>query len=324
MSTPLAQSPTPEHPDERPAPRDAAAHSGRSTRTGRPVLSLGRRRRIPGRIVLVIATLVVLLPFAWMISISFTPDEDAFASASLIPDNPTVQNYVDAVVDANLGRALLNSLIVTIVPVLTNCVVAVAAGYGFALLPFKGSTVVFYVILSTAAIPVAVTLVPLFLVARGTPFFGGNDVLGLGGTGLLDSLPGLMLPHLVGTLNIFLARQYFLTANTQLAEAARVDGAGEWQIFRRIYVPLAKPIIAVVAIFTFTSVWDDFLWPLVITQSPEVQTIQLALTQFATSGEIRYGTLMAGAVIATVPVLIVFLFNQRHFISGLSDGAVKG
>jgi multiple sugar transport system permease protein len=295
-----------------------------ATTPHRRVLTLGRRRTVPGRIVLLVVTLVVLIPFAWMISISFTPDAQAFASASLIPKHATLQNYVDAIVDANLGRALLNSLVVTLVPVITNSIVAVMAGYGFALLPFKGSTVAFYIILSTAAIPQAVTLVPLFLIARGTPLAGGNDILGYGGTGLLDSLPGLMLPHLVGTLNIFLARQYFLTANTQLAEAARVDGAGEWQIFRRIYLPLARPIVAVVAIFTFTGAWDDFLWPLVITQSPQVQTVQLALTQFATSGEVRYGTMMAGAVIATVPVLIVFLFNQRHFISGLSDGAVKG
>ncbi|WP_114558631.1 carbohydrate ABC transporter permease [Desertihabitans aurantiacus] len=278
----------------------------------------------PTRLVLLSATLLVLVPFAWMVSISFTPEEQAFSSVSLLPAQPTALNYGHAVTDANLGRAMLNSLVVTVVPVLTNCLAAVAAGYAFALLPFRGSTALFYLLLSTAAIPGSVTLIPLFLMAKGFPLAGGNDLAGYGGTGLLDSLPGLMLPHLVMTMNIFLARQYFTTANPDLAEAARVDGAGELRIFTAIYLPLSRPIVAVIAIFTFTGVWDDFLWPLVITQSPQVQTVQLALAQFLATGTVRYGTLMAGAVLATVPVLVIFLLNQRHFVSGLADGSVKG
>ena len=107
-------------------------------------------------------------------------------------------------------------------------------------------------------------------------------------------------------------------------EAARIDGANEWQIFSRVHLPLSTPLIAVVAIFSFTAVWDDFLWPLVITTSPEAQTVQLALTRFLGSGNIQYGALMAGSVLITLPVLAVFLFNQRYFISGLTEGAVKG
>lgn len=292
--------------------------------SSRPFPLRRTHRRLPSKLVLAAVTLLVLIPFAWMISIAFTPETQAFSSVSLIPGSPTLDNFVAAVFEANLGRAMGNSLVVTIVPVLTNCLAAVAAGYAFALLPFRGSTVVFYVLLSTAAIPGSVTLIPLFLMAKGFPLAGGNDLAGVGGTGLLNTLPGLMLPHLVMTMNIFLARQFFSTANRDLAEAARMDGAGEWRIFTAIYLPLARPIVAVIAIFTFTGVWDDFLWPLVITQSPEVQTVQLALAQFLATGNVRYGTLMAGTVLATVPVIIIFLFNQRSFISGLSDGSVKG
>jgi len=133
-----------------------------------------------------------------------------------------------------------------------------------------------------------------------------------------------VLPYIVMPLNIFLARQFFSTAPAELAEAARMDGAGEWRIFARVYLPLAKPLIAVIAIFSFTGVWDDFLWPLVVTSSPETQTVQLALARFLASGNVQYGPVMAGAIIATVPVLLVFLFNQRSFISGLADGSVKG
>ncbi|MDT5034898.1 MAG: multiple sugar transport system permease protein [Micromonosporaceae bacterium] len=282
-------------------------------------------RRSPGSVVaLAIATLLVVSPFLWMISLAFTPEKDAFGSVGLVPAHPTLDNFVTAFVDAHLGRALVNSTIITLVAVLTNCVAAVAAGYAFALLPFPGSRPLFYLLISTAAVPVSVTLIPLFLMAKGFPLAGGNDVLGAGGSGLLDSLGGVVLPYLVLPLNVFLARQFFSTSDISLAEAARIDGAGEWVIFRRIYLPVARPLVAVTAIFSFTAVWDDFLWPLVVTTSPQVQTVQLAIARFESSGNVRYGPLMASAVLVTLPVLAVFLFNQRSFISGLTDGSVKG
>jgi multiple sugar transport system permease protein len=282
------------------------------------------RRSPVSVVVLAVATLLVLAPFLWMVSLAFTPEQDTFGSIGLIPEHPTTANVETAFVDAHLGRALLNSAIVTIVAVLTNCGTAVAAGYAFALLPFRGSRALFYLLISTAAVPVSVTLVPLFLMAKSFPLAGGNTLLGEGGSGLLDSLGGVVLPYLVLPMNIFLARQFFSSFDTDLAEAARIDGAGEWAIFRRIYLPLARPLVAVTAIFSFTAVWDDFLWPLVVTTSPEVQTVQLAIARFLSSGNVQYGPLMAGAVLATLPVVAVFLFHQRSFISGLTDGSVKG
>jgi multiple sugar transport system permease protein len=274
--------------------------------------------------VLLVSTVLVLIPFIWMISMAFTPNDSAFGQASLIPANPTIDNFTKAIVDAGLLPALGNSLAVGAIAVITNCVLAIAAGYGFAMLPFRGSTILFYTLIATTAIPVSVTLIPLFLMAKGFPLAGGNDLLGHGGIGLLDSVGGLVLPFIVMPLNIFLARQYFSSSAPDLAEAARLDGASEVRVFWSVYLPLARPLVAVIAIFSFTAVWDDFLWPLVTISSPEHQTVQLALTRFLSSGNIQYGPMMAGAVIATLPVLIVFLFNQRHFISGLSEGSVKG
>lgn len=285
------------------------------------------RRRLSrfGKSTLVLGvSLLVLTPFLWMISLAFTPADKAFGTVSLIPSEPTLDNFVTALTEANMLQALGNSAAVAAIVVFGNCVFAVLAGYAFAMLPFRGSTAIFYTILATTAIPASVTLIPLFLMTKGFPLAGGNDILGQGGTGLLDSIGGLALPSLIGAMNVFLARQYFMGAAPELAEAARIDGAGEWLIFRRIYFPLAKPLIAVVAIFSFVGVWDDFLWPLVITTSRTSQTVQLALAQFLASGNIQYGPLMAGAVLITIPVLIVFLFNQRSFISGLADGSVKG
>lgn len=280
--------------------------------------------RVPAMIFLYILSFLVVMPFIWMISLAFTPNNEAFGSVSLIPANPTLENFGTAWVDANLARAMFNSLIVAIGVVACNSVFSILAGYAFALMPFPGSFGIFLGIVATTAIPVSVTLIPLFLMARGIPLAGGNDILGQGGSGLLDTLIGVMLPYLILPMNIFLARQYFTTSPPELAEAARIDGASEWRIFRSIYLPLAKPLIAVVAIFSFVGVWDDFLWPLVVTNTESAQTVQLALARFLASGNIQYGPLMAGAVIATIPVVILFLFNQRAFVSGLADGSVKG
>lgn len=292
-------------------------------RRRRRSLTVGARR--PGSITaLVIATVLVLVPFLWMISLAFTPEEQAFGSSSLVPSDPTLENFLRAWSGGALGRAFGNSLIVTVVAVVTNCVLATAAGYAFSLLPFRGSSAVFYALVATVAVPVSVTLVPLFLMAKTFPLVGGNDVFGVGGTGLLDSLGGVLLPYIVMPMNIFLAKQFFDAFDHDMAEAARIDGAGELRIFWRVYLPLARPLVAVVAIFSFTGVWDDFLWPLVVTSSQDMQTVQLALTRFLGSGNVQYGALMAAAVLVTLPVLAVFLFNQRHFISGLTEGSVKG
>jgi multiple sugar transport system permease protein len=286
---------------------------------------VGARRTTWGTVVVLAAvTIVVVAPFLWMVSLAFTPEQEAFAGARLIPQHATWDNFVTAIGTANLGRAFANSAVVTVVAVAANCVVAVLAGYAFAHLPFPGSKVLFYALLSTVAVPTAVTMIPLFLMAKHFPLAGGNDLLGQGGSGLLDTVGGLMLPYLVGTMNIFLSRQFFSGLGTELSEAARLDGAGELRIFFSIHLPLARPLIAVVAIFSFTGVWDDFLWPLVVSTSERSTTVQLAIATLASSGNIRYGALMAATILVSIPVLVVFFLNQRSFISGLSDGGLKG
>ncbi|MEU4405489.1 carbohydrate ABC transporter permease [Streptosporangium sp. NPDC023963] len=282
--------------------------------------------RRPGSILaLVIATLLVLVPFWWMVSIAFKPESEVFSSEPrLLPRNPVLDNFSTALDAGNLGTAMTNSLIVALLVVVANCVFALLAGYAFAKLPYRGSNAIFMTIVATTMVPVAVTLIPLFLIAKGIPLAGGNDLTGQGGSGLLDSLAGLTLPHLIGPLNVFLARQYFLGLPDELGEAARVDGASEFRLFWKIYLPLARPLVATVAVFAFTAVWDDFLWPLVVTSSPGTQTVQLALSKFLTGGNVAYGPAMAGSVLVLLPILAVFVFNQRSFVAGLSEGGVKG
>lgn len=286
--------------------------------------STPRRSRL-SFVILIVSTILVTLPFLWMVSLALkSPAEIAESAPRLIPRAPGFGNVTEALQGYGLLRAMFNSFAVGIGAIVANCVLATLAGYAFAKLRFRGSNVVFYAIIATAMVPGAVTLVPLFLIAKGMPFVGGNDVLGAGGTGLLDSLPGVLLPHILAPLNVFLARQYFLELPDELGEAGRVDGASELRIFVRIYVPLARPLIAVIAIFAFTGSWDDFLWPLVITSSEQTRTVQLALATFLSGDSIAYGPAMAAAVLVTLPVLAVFVFNQRHFLSGLSAGSVKG
>src|SRR5690625_285630 len=287
------------------------------------MLGIRRRRRPtwPRVVMLAAVTAAVLLPFWWMISLAFTPEGH---SVRFIPEQPTVENFQIAVQAANLDTAFANSTLVTVVAVLTNCTVPVIAGYSFAHLPFRGSKRLFYVLLSTVAIPVSVTLIPLFLMPRHFPLAGGNDLLGAGGSGLLDSVGGLMLPYLVGTMNIFLSRQYFAGMDRGFAEAARIDGASELRTFAQIYLPMAKPLLALAAVFSLTGVWDDLLWPLVVSASERSVTVLLAITTFADSGNVRYGALMAGTIVITLTVLVMFLVNQRSLISGLAEGGIKG
>lgn len=275
--------------------------------------------------ILIVIGLVVSMPFLWMLSLAFKGPTEAFAwPPNFWPQNPTLNNFSYVLTQTILPNAFLNSAIVGLVSVVTNLGLASLAGYAFARLRFPGRDVLFFVLIATTMIPAAVALIPLFLMTKGFPLMGGNDLFGHGGIGLLDSLPGLILPHVVGALNIFLSRQFFLELPDELAEAARIDGAREFTIFWRVYLPLAQPLIATIAIFSFTGAWEDFLWPLVITSSTDKYTVQIALNSFLSGGNIQWGYLMASAVLATLPLFLVFLFFQKYFVEGLASGSVKG
>ncbi|MFF3666213.1 carbohydrate ABC transporter permease [Microtetraspora malaysiensis] len=271
------------------------------------------------------AALLVAMPFVWMVSLAFKPKTEVFGyPPRLLPEQPTLDNFSYVWNSTNIPAAMTNSLIVAALTVAGNCVAATAAGYALARIDFRGSRLLFTAVLGSAMVPSIVQLIPLFLIVKGFPLAGGNDLFGQGGTGLLDSHAGLVLPILVQPLNIYLARQYFLDMPQELADAGRLDGAGELRIFWQIYLPLARPIVATIAILSFTGAWEDFLWPLVAVSSPEMQTLPLALSSFAGSGVTQYGPLMAGTFLAIVPVLVIFIAGQRHFVQGLGSGGIKG
>jgi multiple sugar transport system permease protein len=184
------------------------------------------------------------------------------------------------------------------------------AGYAFAKKEFPGKTLIFWSLLSTMMIPGMVLLVPLFLLVSRM--------------GLINNFGGLILPGLVGAFGVFLMKQFIQTLPTELIDAARIDGAGEMGVYARVILPLSKPALAVLGIFSFMGAWNDFLWPLLITQSKVMRTLAVGLATLQQESMTDYGLLMAGSAFAAVPMIIVFFAFQKHFLKGLTIGGLKG
>lgn len=197
------------------------------------------------------------------------------------------------------------------------------AGYALARLPLKGARNVMALLIGLLVVPPEFVMVPLFVMVTHVPFLAGNDKFGSGGQGMLDSYFTLMVPHLASALSIFLIRQFYRELPGELGQAARMDGAGEWTIFLRVYTPLTLPAVAVVAVLAFQSAWNDFLWPLITVRSNEMQTLQLGLTVFYQQNSTQWSLLMGVILLMSLPVLALFLFPQRYFRDGVSAGAVK-
>lgn len=282
------------------------------------------RARLACDVGLLMAAIIVSLPLLWMILSSVKPMSDIFAwPPRLLPTSLTLENYFQVIQKSNFPRYFLNSIIVATMVVVTNLLIAVPAGYAFARLPIPRRDLIFLVVLGTMMIPSHVTTIPLFILARNVPLVGGNDIWGAGGTGLLNTYFGIALPHLVLTFTIFLARQFFLDLPAEIRDSGRIDGASEMRVFASLYLPISLPIIATVAIFSFVSAWDDFFWPLVITTSDSMRTAQIGLSVFRSQFSSQWGALFAASVLVVLPVVVVFLFNQRFFVKGLATGATK-
>jgi multiple sugar transport system permease protein len=285
--------------------------------------------------ILVPGAILFVAPFAWLVSASFQHIGDIFSwPPQWIPADPTLDGYKGFFGIGRVGeqaqgsegawRWFVNSAFVaTSVTVLQLFFNALAA-YTFAKRRFPGRDIIFLLFLATMMVPPQVTLIPNYLVLKHVPFFGGNDMLGNGGHGWLDSYWGLILPGAVSAFGIFLLRQYMMTIPDELLDAARVDGAGEFRVFWKVVMPLSGPALAATAIFTFTYAWEDFLWPLIVVSSADKYTAPLGLALFVVKNRTSWNLLMAGSVVATLPMIITFLVFQRRFIQGISMTGLKG
>lgn len=173
-------------------------------------------------------------------------------------------------------------------------------------------------------VPMQTVMIPIYLKVKSIPLAGGNNILGQGGTGLLNTTWGVIAPLLAGAFGLFLCRQFFANFPTSLDEAAKIDGCSNIRTFFRIYLPLSKPVLATLAILKFTDGWNQYTWPLIITNSDEGRTLQLALAMFRGSSVIKWDLLMAGTIITCIPVLIIFLALQKYYVQGIVTSGLKG
>jgi alpha-1,4-digalacturonate transport system permease protein len=276
--------------------------------------SIGGRPPAPADVVratvLTAGALAVLAPIVWAVLSSFkTPTELAQRPPTLLPQDPTGANYVEALTAFDFGRYFLNSALVTVLATLLTLAVNAMAAYALAKYNFRGRDTLFLVTLATIMIPLQVIFLPVYQVVTSL--------------GLVNTLWGMIIPAAATPTGVFLLRQYMLTLPDDLIEAARIDGAGEFRIFLRIILPLCRPALAVVAIFSVIWRWNDFLWPLIIAQDESVYTLPVALARFSGQLVVPFHLVLAMSVLSIVPVIVLFLLLQRQIIAGIAQTGFK-
>lgn len=269
--------------------------------------------------------LITAFPFVVMLAISLQTKSEIFSnSASLLPGEPMFSNYIKAMKSADWLRYFGNSFLVVIVVVVVSLVINSMAGYVFARIPFRFSKALFMLILAGMMIPPQVTMIPVFSMLRAVPLVNGNDIWGQGGSGLLDTYAGLIIPFVAGSFGVFLCRQFYVGFPGELDDAATVDGCNRFRTFLDIYLPLSKPVLASLAVLKFVGTWNEYTWPLIMVRSDKMRTVQIALTLFRNESEIRWNLLMAATLLVSLPVYLLFAFLQKHFVNGILAGSIKG
>lgn len=254
---------------------------------------------------------IVLMPLVWMVAVSFmAPGEAAQFPPPLVPAEPTLENYRTLFASYGIGRYIANSALVSTLATGLALLFTVPAGYAFAKLRFKGRDKVFQILVAALVVPGQIGMLPLFLELKAM--------------GLVNSYAGVLVPWLAGIFGIFLVRQYCLSLPDEMLEAARIDGASEFKILTRVVLPTLKPILVTLALFVFLGSWNDFMWPLIILSDDRLYTLPVALAALSREHVQDNELMMAGSVVTTLPVLLLFLLLQRYYMRGLLAGSVKG
>jgi multiple sugar transport system permease protein len=276
--------------------------------------SSGTGGGVPWRAVfLAVLGLLFITPLLWMVSTSLkSPSEASQAELTFLPKDPTLEGYrtILGAPQTPVGQWFLNSMIAATAQTLLVLVVATMAAYGLARLSFPGKKLITGLVLATLFVPPISLLIPNYVIVSQL--------------GWLDSLAAVIVPGAAGAFGVFFLRQFFLSLPIELEEAALLDGAGRFKIFLTIIVPLSRPALATLALLTFLANWNDFLWPLYVLFSPDRLTIQPGLSTLQSAYTTDYATILAGGVIASIPVLILFLITQRFVIEGIARGGLKG
>lgn len=252
----------------------------------------------------------MLFPFLWMVATSLTSQSQLFGTPRLIPDPIDPSAYIRVVETFPLWRWLANSLGVAVVSTFLQVLTSAMAAYAFTQFEFRGKGLLFGMYLATLMIPLQVLIVPLFIeISR---------------LGLQDTYTALVLPLIASPFGVFLLRQFFLALPGEIIEAARMDGAGHWQVFTRIVLPMSKPALATLTVFAFMAAWNSFLWPLVVINSEALMTLPLGLSQLHGRFATEWNLVMAGSTISVIPIVALYLFAQKYVIQGVALSGLKG
>ena len=271
--------------------------------------SLGRKLLI--HIILLLGLGITIFPFFWMVLTSFkTTGEAMQIPPTIFPKKFITVAYSQIVSSLPFARIYLNTILSTVITVLAQLVFCAMAGYAFARIKFPFKNTIFILLLSVLMVPGQIFLIPQYLIIQKM--------------GLLDTIPALFIPNLFSAFGTFLMRQFFLSLPEELEEAAIIDGCSRYQIFWRIMLPLVKPGLVTLSIFTFKFAWNDFMWPLIVTTSPKNMILGPALSTLQGQYTSQYPMQMAGAVLAVIPVIAVFFIFQKQFIEGVAQSGIKG
>lgn len=268
-------------------------------------------KRLIVHLLLIVGAVATMIPLLWMLSASFMhPGEATAFPPRLLPSRVTMENYQALFTRLNLGKAFFNSMLIAVIATLCSLLFNSMAGYAFAKLHFRGRDRIFAFLIAALAIPAQVAMLPLFLMLKSM--------------GLINTYFAAILPGMATIYGIFLVRQFMVSVPDDLIHAARIDGAGEWRIYWSIILPLARPVLATLAIFTFMNAWNDFMWPLIVLTDDDKYTLPVAVANLVGEHAQDLELMMASSVVTVIPVLLLFFMLQRYYIAGLMAGSVKG
>ncbi len=290
--------------------------SSANTGTANQKFRSKRRNQIIGKVlvyaILLVITICMILPFLWMLSASIKSNREVFVMDPFvwIPKQPKWDNYIKIWTKIPLLKFVQNTVVLTIVVTFLQLLTSSFAAYSFAKLEFKHKNALFLAYIATIAMPWQVYMVPQFIMMRGM--------------GLNDKLLAMICLQAFSAFGVFLMKQFYEGIPNDLCEAARIDGMSEYRIYARIMLPLSKPALSTLTIFTFVNTWNDYLGPLIYLRTETKKTIQLGLKMFIGQYSAEYGLIMAGSVVSLIPVIVVFLCLQKYFVEGVASTGLKG
>lgn len=273
--------------------------------------SMSRGSKIIVHTVLILGAVVMVTPFLWMILTSFKSfAESMLVPPTFLPETWKLDNYSEVFETVNFAKYYWNTIVITVGRTIGQLILCSLAAYAFARLSFPGKNIIFVALLSVLMVPSQVVMIPSFVIVRELGWF--------------DTLYALIVPGIFSAFGVFLLRQFFMSIPKELDEAAKIDGCSYFGIYWRIILPLAKPALVSLAIFTILASWNDFLWPLVVTSSDEMRVLSIGIASFQGQYATQYPLLMAGALMASLPMIVIFVVLQRYFIEGIALTGVKG